>query len=143
MTLVARSAVLLLAVAAVGLGASRVTSVEPTMATPGGQAVAAGDGLAKGMVVKLFLTADGKDIELEMIEQSTESIEFAIPADVQLGRYRLMIQTGGTTPALMEQPVFLEVMTAAEMEKRRKEEEQLTQAPEPPPAPPAPAEPPQ
>ena len=135
MTHVARCAFLLTLSSALCLGAvSRVTSVEPTLAKPGDSAVAQGKNLGKGAVVKLFLTTGAKDIEVKMSEQSAESIGFTIPADTELGMYRLMIQTGGATPQLMEQPVMVEVLTAEEIEERAKEEERLSRAPEPPPA---------
>ncbi len=108
---------------------SRLTSVEPRLAKPGDAVAAKGESVGKGQVVKLFLTTGADDIEVEITEQTPESLGFSVPADIELGMYRLMIQTGGATPALMEQPMTLEVLTAEEIEERRKELEELSRAP--------------
>lgn len=111
----------------------RVTSVEPDMAKPGDQATAYGSALDE--VVKLFLTAAGKDTEVEMKAHTAEEIHFAVPADLAHGAYKLTIQTGGVNPAILEQPIQIEVADAASIEKRKKDRE----APPPPPVEPAPA----
>lgn len=114
----------------------RLVSVEPTAAQPGGEATANGQSLDAANVTKLFLTAGGKDVEVEIREQTAETIRFVIPADTAMGSYNLMVQTGGDAPTLMEQPVQLEVADAATVASRAKEEQKLTEA-----APPAEAEP--
>lgn len=117
----------------------RVTSVEPEMAEPGGEATAHGAALEE--VVKLFVTAGGNDLEVEVKERSSEEIHFTLPVDLAHGVYRLTVQTGGPSPAILVQPVQIEVADAATIAQRKKEME----APPPPveePAP-APAEPPQ
>ena len=78
---VARCAFLLTLSAALCWGAvSRLTSVEPNWVEPGDAVVAQGQGLGKGQVVKLFLTTGSKDIEVEISEQTPESLGFSIPA---------------------------------------------------------------
>ncbi len=132
MSQVARCTFLLTLSAALSWGAvARLTSVQPRLVKPGDAVVAKGESVGPNDVVKLFLTTGSKDIEIEMKDRTADSIGFSIPADIELGSYRLMIQTGGPTPALMEQPVMVEVMTAEELAERRKEEERLSKAPEP------------
>ena len=48
--------------------------------------------------------------------------QFTIPEKVEFGAYNLMIQTGGATPTLMEQPVGCTVENE-EMARERAEEE--------------------
>jgi hypothetical protein len=95
----------------------RVTSVEPDMAKPGDEATAHGSALDE--VVKLFLTASGKDTEVEMKDHNGEEIHFAVPPDLAHGAYKLTIQTGGVNPAILEQPIQIEVADAAAIEKRK------------------------
>ena len=109
----------------------RLLSIEPEAVKPGGQATASGSNVDSVTVLKLFLTAGGKDIEVKIDEQSADSITFTVPDSVVLGRYNLLIQTGGNTPALMEQPVVCEVDSAEGLEKRKKELEDLLADPEP------------
>jgi hypothetical protein len=117
----------------------RVTSVEPNMAEPGDEATAYGSSL--GEVVKLFVTIGSKDLEVEIKNRSADEIQFALPADLEHGLYHLTIQTGGPSPAIMVQPISIEVADAATIAQRKKELE----APPPPPVeePAAPTEPPQ
>ena len=122
------------------IGATRLTSVEPTLASPGSSLVATGTDLAG--VEFLFLTVDTTDIKVEITSKTAEEIRFKLPADVPHGQYRLMIQTGGDVPALMVQPITCEVMSVAEITEREsqleKEQERIDEAAsptqEPPPA---------
>jgi hypothetical protein len=100
----------------------RVTSVEPDMAKPGDEATAMGTGLDQ--VAKLFVTLGDKDTEVEIKDRKAEEIRFALPADLAHGAYRLTIQTGGESPAIMVQPVSIEVADAAAIEKRKKDLEE-------------------
>ena len=111
----------------------RVTSVEPDMAEPGAEVTAYGTALNE--VVKLFVTAAGNDIPVEMKNSSADEILFALPADLAHGSYRLTIQIGGASPAIMVQPIGLEVADAATIAQRKKELE--APPPDPEPAPPA------
>jgi len=118
----------------------RLMSVEPEAVKPGDQVTANGSNLDSANVTKLFLTAGGKDIQVEMDEQTADAIKFTVPADTELGNYNLMVQTGGATPALMEQPVVCAVDDAEGIERRAKELEEFLKDPEPEPEPePAPA----
>jgi hypothetical protein len=98
------------------MGAVRLTSVEPVLASPGSSLVASGTDLNE--VELLFLTVDTTDIPVEITGKTAEEIRFKLPADVAHGQYRLMIQTGGETPALMVQPIMCEVLSAAEIAER-------------------------
>ena len=100
----------------------RLTSVEPNAGKPGDELVVSGQNLGSSNVTKLFLTAGGKDYEVKMKEQTSDSIRFTIPEKVEFGGYNLMIQTGGVTPTLLEQPVRCTV-ESEEMARERAEEE--------------------
>jgi len=100
----------------------RLTSVEPDAGKHGDELVVSGQNLGSSNVTNLFLTAGGKDYEVEIKEQTSDSIRFTIPEKVEFGAYNLMIQTGGATPALMEQPVRCTVENE-EMARERAEEE--------------------
>ena len=107
------------------VGATRLTSVEPTMAAPGAALVATGTDLST--VEFLFLTVDTTDIKVEITGKTAEEIRFTLPADVPHGQYRLMIQTGGEAPALMVQPIMCEVMSAADIAERKSQSEKEEQ----------------
>ena len=72
-------------------------------------------------VTKLFLAAGGKDHEVKLKEQTSDSIRFTILAEVEVGSYNLMIQTGGATPTLPEQPLRCTVENE-DMARKRAEE---------------------
>ena len=103
----------------------RLFSVDPGGCAPGGEATAAGQNLTGDSVAKLFLTAGGNDVELEVIEQSADSIKFRVPDGTAHGHYNLMVQTAGDAPALMEQPVQLEVADAETLAAKAEEEKRL------------------
>lgn len=130
----------LAATATIALAAfPRLVSVEPAAAKPGDAATANGQNLEAGTVTKLFLTTGSQDIELEINSQTAEAIEFTIPTETPLGTYSLMVQTGGPKPALMEQPVRLEVADEATLSAKaaeaKKRAEEMAKPVEPPPAP--------
>jgi hypothetical protein len=101
------------------IGAPRLTSVEPTMASPGDSLAASGTDLNE--VELLFLTVGNTDVQVEITGKTAETIQFKLPADVPHGQYRLMLQTGGEAPALLVQPITCEVMSAAEITERKAE----------------------
>ncbi len=101
----------------------RLTAVEPDALSPGAEAVAKGVNLDKNNVDKLFLTAGGSDVELEIKEQTAESITFTVPANTAMKRYRMMFLTAGDSVAYMEQPVSVEVMDEASAKAREEEGE--------------------
>ena len=105
--------------------ASRVMSLEPTLASPGDELVITGTELASANVDKLYITVGSTDIEVEILEQTAEQMRFRLPADVPHARYNLMLLTAGDTPALLVQPVMCEVLSVAEVAERQAEEEAL------------------
>jgi len=124
-----RSAFIVLIACLVGasslIGAPRLTSVEPAMASPGAAIVASGTDLTE--VELLFLTVGATDVEVEMTSKTAGEIRFKLPADIAHGQYNLMIQTGGDAPALLVQPIRCEVMSAAEIAERKSEMEKEQQ----------------
>jgi len=115
------------------VGAPRLTSVEPAMASPGDALVTSGTDLNE--VELLFLTVGETDVKVEITGKTAQEIKFKLPADVAHGQYRLMIQTGGEAPALLVQPIMCEVMSAAEITERKsqlqKEEQRIGDAASP------------
>ena len=119
-----RLAILFLSLACVlAYAVPRISSVEPDAVAPGSTAKANGADLAKGSVAKLYLTAGGSDIELKITEQTADAITFEVPDSAALKRYRLMVLTGGSGAAYMEQPVALEIVDAATAQQRAEEGE--------------------
>ncbi len=120
-----RKLILLLLLTVVTLSAAvpRMTAVEPDALSPGAVAVATGVNLDKSSVEKLFLTAGGSDIELEITEQTAAKITFTVPANTAHKRYRMMFLTAGNDPAYMEQPVSVEVMDEAAAKAQAEESE--------------------
>ena len=102
----------------------RVTGVKPSGGHTGDKLVAAGENLGADSVTRLFLTDGTNDHRVVMEEQKAGSILFAVPDKVEPGYYRLMVQTAGETPALLEQPVSCQVL-AADEELPEEEESKL------------------
>ena len=87
----------------------RFNTVEPTNGKAGDLLTVAGENLDKPNVVKLYLTDGKNDLEVEMAEQTATAIKFKIPATAKVGRFSLMILTGGKDPKYIEQPVKVTV----------------------------------
>ncbi len=123
----------------------RLFSADPGTCSPGDEVVVEGSNLGEENLDKLFLTAGGKDVEVTILEQGADTLRFSVADDTPHGAYNLMVQTAGPTPALMEQPVRLEVAdeaaVAAKLDEERKLEEELSAPPEEPEEPAAPVEP--
>ena len=100
----------------------RLISVEPDAGKPGDELVVSGQNLDSSNATKLFLAAGGKDHQVKVREQTSDSIRFTIPEKIEFGSYNLMIQTGGATPVLYEQPVRCTVENE-EMARKRAEED--------------------
>ena len=116
------STVFFLAAALAYAAVPRLISVAPDAGKPGDELVASGQNLDSSNVTKLFLTAGGKDHQVKIKEQTSDSIRFIIPEKIEFGSYNLMIQTGGATPTLYEQPVRCTVENE-EMARQRAEED--------------------
>lgn len=114
----------------------RVSSVEPPFGKNGEELVVNGENLDKATVTKMFLTASGEDHEVEIKEQTAGTIRFQIPAKLALGSYNVTVQTGGETPAILEQPVSCSVVDEEGKRKMaesqgKQEVEIVEQTPEP------------
>ena len=113
----------------------RVTSVEPGFGKNGEELLVNGQNLDSANVTNLFLTAAGEDHEVEIKEQTADTIRFVIPADLALGRYNLTVQTGGPSPSILVQPISCSVVDeegAKRMaESQDQEVEIIEQQPEP------------
>lgn len=119
-----RLTILLLTLACgMALAVPRLTEVVPDAVAAGGTAVAKGSDLTRPTVDKLYLTAGGSDVELEITEQTADAITFKVPDGTAMKRYRLMFLTGGATPAYMEQPIALEIVDEATAKQRAEEGE--------------------
>ena len=116
------STVFFLAAALAYAAVPRLISVAPDAGKPGDELVASGQNLDSSNVTKLFLTAGGKDHQVKIKEQTSDSIRFIIPEKIEFGSYNLMILTGGATPTLYEQPVRCTVENE-EMARQRAEED--------------------
>lgn len=119
-----RLTILLLTLACgMALAVPRLTEVVPDAVAPGGTAVAKGSDLARPVVDKLYLTAGGSDVELEITDQTADAITFKVPDGTAMKRYRLMFLTGGASAAYMEQPIALEIVDEATAKQRAEEGE--------------------
>lgn len=86
----------------------RMTSVEPGSGKSGDVIVVAGENLTKESVAKVYLTDGKNDIEVQVTEQTANSLKFKIPVKAK-GRMALMIETSGKDAKQIEQPVKLTV----------------------------------
>ena len=119
-----RLTILLLTLACgMALAVPRLTEVVPDAVAPGGTAVAKGSDLARPVVDRLYLTAGGSDVELEITDQTADAITFKVPDGTAMKRYRLMFLTGGASAAYMEQPIALEIVDEATAKQRAEEGE--------------------
>ncbi len=119
-----RLTILLLTLACgMAMAVPRLTEVVPDAVAPGGTAVAKGSDLARPVVDKLYLTAGGSDVELEITDQTADAITFKVPDGTAMKRYRLMFLTGGASAAYMEQPIALEIVDEATAKQRAEEGE--------------------
>lgn len=106
--------VFLLTALAAQAAVPRLVSLDRDFGLPGEELVVNGENLDHRSVTKLFLTVGGKDHLVEIKEQDAGSIRFTLPAKIDLGRYNLMIQTGGPNPSLLEQPISCQVVNEEE-----------------------------
>jgi hypothetical protein len=112
----------------------RIKTVEPMHAKAGDTLTAEGENLGKKSVEEFYLTDGNNDTKLETADQNDTTVKIKVPANAKTGKFRIMLLTGGDTPAFIEQPVVVMVETAeesqqrlareqAEAEERRKAEE--------------------
>ena len=78
---------------ALGLQAqTRITSVEPLNGKPGDTITAIGEGVDQAISTELYLTDGAKDYRCQVVEQNAKMVKFKIPADMQKGRFALLVQ---------------------------------------------------
>ncbi len=83
----------------------RMKTVEPANGKAGDEITVSGENLDSKFVKKVYLTDGKQDIELEVTQQTAESIKVKIPSKAKPGRYSLMVLTADKDPKLIEQPV--------------------------------------
>ena len=90
----------------------RLMSVAPDTGSAGDELTVEGENLDRATVKELYLTDGQTDWKTEIVEQSATSIRFKIPGNAKVGRFNLMVLTGGKEPRLIEQPVKVNVEAA-------------------------------
>ena len=83
--------------------------VEPGVAQAGDVVKVTGDNLGRANVAALYLTDGKNDTKVVIVEETTNSIVFKIPAETEQGRLTLMILTTGDSPKLLEEPVKITI----------------------------------
>lgn len=86
-----------------------IQTVSPDNVKQGSVIRAEGSYLDKALVSDIYLTRGSTDIKLEITNQTSGEIVAKLPAQVEPGRYRLMVLTVGLAPRFIEQPVLLTV----------------------------------
>jgi IPT/TIG domain len=83
----------------------QIRLVEPVTAQAGDTVKVVGENLGPASVAALYLTDGKNDTKVEIIEATSTSIAFKVPAGVNSGRLALMVLTTGPSPKLLEEPV--------------------------------------
>ena len=84
-------------------------AVSPDTIKAGEMATVSGEYLDKSRVADLFLTVGGKDVKVEILEQSASSIKFKVPNNIATGRYTLSVLLADVEPKLIEAPARLTI----------------------------------
>ncbi len=93
-------------------GMPLLRSVEPASGKAGDVLTVTGENLGHDDVAELYLTDGNNDFKASIVEQTSTSMQFKLPAEAKPGRYSLMVLTKGANPKLLEQPVKVEVTAA-------------------------------
>lgn len=114
---------LLVAVASISMLAQvpQMSRVTPKTAKPGDVLSVTGVSLDKTKVEDLFLTDHKFDMKVKILEQDENIIRFRVPPFAKPGRMQLLVQTGGKTPRLLEQPVYVLVEDDEKKDKDKPE----------------------
>jgi siroheme synthase (precorrin-2 oxidase/ferrochelatase) len=80
-----------------------MTAVHPQDGKSGETIVITGENLQADCVAKVYMSDGDSDSPVEIIEQTTSSIRFNIPATIAPGRTTLMVLTAGNQPKMIEQ----------------------------------------
>ena len=99
--------VLLLSVAAFADKAPVVNSIDPVEADPGALVTATGVALTKANVSAVYLSNGATEVQVELLEQTAQTLKFKVPENLRGGRYTLVLAMPGDPPLLLEQPVKL------------------------------------
>jgi hypothetical protein len=83
-------------------------TVEPYTAKVGMEVVVSGDNLGKHLIAEVFLTADNKNIKVDVLSQSDKELKFKVP-DVKPGAYKILVLLRSADPTIIEEPVRLVV----------------------------------
>jgi len=86
-----------------------ISAVDPASAKAGDALVANGTSLDKSAVAGLYMIQGENTIEVKIVSQKAEAIEFIVPGSVKAGRYNLMVLTKGAVPQYVEEPVVFTV----------------------------------
>jgi hypothetical protein len=83
----------------------RMKGIEPGNGKVGDELTISGENLDSKFVKKVYLTDGKNDIEVEVTQQTADTIKLKIPAKAKPGRYSLMVLTAEKVPKYIEQPV--------------------------------------
>jgi hypothetical protein len=89
--------------------APQMSTVEPGNGKAGAVLKVHGVHLDKSHVDEVYLTDHSFDLQVKVLNQTADAIEFRIPPAAKPGRLQLMVKTAGKTPYLLEQPVYVTV----------------------------------
>lgn len=84
-------------------------AVTPDTAAAGDTLTMTGENLDKARVAEVYLTSGQDNFKMQILTQAADKITAKIPANVKLGRLRLMVLTAGLEPKFLEQPVVVEI----------------------------------
>lgn len=96
------------------VGVPTMKEVIPAVATPGTVVLVTGENLDRLHVAEVYLTKGTNDVKVQLIAQAKAELKFKVPAEVEVGRYGITLLTTGTTPMLLDQPVYLTVKRETE-----------------------------
>jgi hypothetical protein len=101
--------IVLLAILSACLNAEspHMQSVSSKTAKPGDVLDVSGVALDSANVEEVFLTDHKFDMKVKVLEQSEKKLKIRVPPFAKAGRVQFMILTGGESPKLLEQPIFL------------------------------------
>lgn len=85
-------------------------AVDPDSVKAGEVATVLGENLDKSRVAELYLTNGTVDVKVQIVEQTSASIKFRLPAKVARGRYNMMVLLVGDPERLIEEPARVTVV---------------------------------
>jgi len=87
-----------------------VKSLDKSEAVRGESVTVTGERLTKDNVAGIYLTNGKDDIAQTITEQTATTLRFTVGKDVPLGRYGILILTGGQDAMYIEQPIKLTIV---------------------------------